>query len=135
LGGSNVAGSTISGMTGPGMGTVGTFAGRRRSLLRKLLQFVTGGGAAPVMTPANTVVSPYGTSYVAPASGSFMIAAGAQIQCQFNISAGMLPGPVHTPELPSSNCLLLTTWHPLAVFPVSTHGQHMIRRRLWPQSI
>jgi hypothetical protein len=81
-------------MTGPGMGSVGTFAGRRRNLLRKLLQYVTGGAGAPVMTPANTIGSPYGTSYIAPQSGSFMIAAGAQIQCQFNISAGKVTGHV-----------------------------------------
>lgn len=57
LGGSNVAGSTISGMTGPGYGQFG---------------------------------GPLGTSGSWGNTGSFSIAAGAQIQCQFNITAGEL---------------------------------------------
>lgn len=80
LGGSNVAGSTISGITGPATG--GVWSGRRR-LLRKLLQWATGGVVNPWTTP--TTVTPFGTTGM---TGSFMIAAGAQIECQFNITAG-----------------------------------------------
>lgn len=61
LGGSNVAGSTISGLTGPS-GPLGT-----------------------TVSPYGTSVSPYGTN---TAMGSFLLAAGAQIQCLFNITAG-----------------------------------------------
>jgi hypothetical protein len=85
LGGSNVGGSTISGITGPGWG-------RRRLLglpaVRKLLQWATGNQwAAPT-----TVANPWNTAVPATgATSSFMIAAGAQIECLFNITAGELP--------------------------------------------
>lgn len=80
LGGSNVAGSTISGLTGPGMVPFG----RRRLMqtARRLFQWATGGG----FVNPNTAVAPYGSTGVT--TGSFVIQAGAQIQCQFNITAG-----------------------------------------------
>lgn len=88
LGGSNVAGSTISGFTGGGAIPFG----RRRLLqaARRLYQWATGtpftstGPTGTYMNP-NALITPYGTTAT---SGSFMIQAGAQIQCQFNISAG-----------------------------------------------
>lgn len=51
--------------------------------LRKLVQWATGGVVNPWTTP--TTITPVGTTGM---SGSFMIAAGAQIECQFNITAG-----------------------------------------------
>lgn len=83
LGGSNVGGSTISGVTGPGWG-------RRRRLLglpavRKLLQWATGTQFGPT-----TVANPYAFAPTTSATGSFLIAAGAQIECLFNVTAGEL---------------------------------------------